>query len=187
MLMADVGLLGFPNAGKSTFISRVSAARPRVADYPFTTLVPNLGVVSMGDEGSFVIADIPGLIRGASEGAGLGHQFLRHVQRTRLLLHLVSLGSDEAESPAERYAAIREELVKYDPELSERQEVILLTKADLCSDTEAAEAAATIQALAPERALFIASAVSGRGLRPVTGRLWTIIQQLKQPPPEARL
>ena len=180
MLMADVGLLGFPNAGKSTFISRVSAAKPRVADYPFTTLTPNLGVVDMGVDGTFVIADIPGLIRGASEGAGLGHRFLKHVQRTRLLLHLVSMGFDEAEEPAARYAAIREELAKFDPELAERPEVILLTKADLCGEAEIEAVAASIRELAPDRPMFVASSVSGRGLRPVVGKLWTLIQQQRQ-------
>jgi GTP-binding protein len=173
MLMADVGLLGFPNAGKSTFISRVSSARPRVADYPFTTLAPNLGVVDMGIEGTFVIADIPGLIRGASDGAGLGHRFLKHVQRTRLLLHLVSMGPDESESPVERYQAIREELVKFDPDLATRPEVILLTKADLCSASEAEAHAAEIRAVEPDRPLLIASAVSGRGIRQIVGHLWT--------------
>ena len=176
MLMADVGLLGFPNAGKSTFISRVSAARPRVADYPFTTLAPNLGVVDMGIEGTFVIADIPGLIRGASEGAGLGHRFLKHVQRTRFLLHLVSLGPEEAESPVERYLAIREELVKFDEELAHRPEIIMLTKADVCSDADAQQHAEALRAVAPTREVFIASAVSGRGLRPVVGRLWTLLR-----------
>lgn len=181
MLMADVGLLGFPNAGKSTFISRVSSARPRVADYPFTTLAPNLGVVNMGVDGTFVIADIPGLIRGASEGAGLGHRFLRHVQRTRLLLHLVSMGPDETEAPAARYAAIREELAKYDPDLAERPEVILLTKADLLSDRDAEAVADEIRAVAQaDRPVFVASSVSGRGLRPVVGKLWTLIQQQRE-------
>jgi len=177
MLMADVGLLGFPNAGKSTFISRVSSARPRVADYPFTTLAPSLGVVDMGVEGTFVIADIPGLIRGASEGVGLGHRFLKHVQRTRLLLHLVSLGPEEMESPLERYQAIREELVKFDPELAERPEVVLLTKSDVCSEADTQAAADALRAEIGDRPLFVASSVSGRGLRPVVGRLWTMVRE----------
>jgi len=131
LLMADVGLLGFPNAGKSTFISTVSAARPKVADYPFTTLRPKLGVVRVSDTQTFTIADIPGLIQGAAEGAGLGHQFLRHVQRTRVLLHLISLDPIEALSPVERYSAIRKELEAFDTNLLDNIEVVVLTKTDL--------------------------------------------------------
>jgi GTP-binding protein len=135
-VMADVGLLGFPNVGKSTFISAVSRARPKVADYPFTTLVPHLGVVTIGDfrQGlgrSFVIADIPGLIPGASEGAGLGIQFLRHLDRTRLLLHLITVTGEEGRSPLADYHAIRKELKAYSPELARRPEVVALAKADL--------------------------------------------------------
>ena len=135
-VMADVGLLGFPNVGKSTFISAVSRARPKVADYPFTTLVPHLGVVTIGDfrQGlgrSFVIADIPGLIPGASEGAGLGIQFLRHLDRTRLLLHLITVSGEEGRSPLSDYHAIRKELKAYSPELARRPEVVALAKADL--------------------------------------------------------
>ncbi|MET0794082.1 MAG: GTPase ObgE [Polyangiaceae bacterium] len=135
-VMADVGLLGFPNVGKSTFISAVSRARPKVADYPFTTLVPHLGVVSIGDARhglgrSFVLADIPGLIPGASEGAGLGIQFLRHLDRTRLLLHLITVTGEEGRSPLEDYHAIRKELKAYNPELARRPEVVALSKADL--------------------------------------------------------
>ena len=135
-VMADVGLLGFPNVGKSTFISAVSRARPKVADYPFTTLVPHLGVVTIGDPHrglgrSFVVADIPGLIPGASEGLGLGIQFLRHLDRTRLLLHLITISDEEGRSPLADYHAIRKELKAYSPELARRPEVVALTKADL--------------------------------------------------------
>ena len=112
--MADVGLLGYPNAGKSSFIGQVSAARPKVADYPFTTLVPKLGVVDMGLDGSYTVADIPGLIEGAADGQGLGHQFLRHVQRTKTLLHLLSLGPDESLDIVTRYVNIRRELERFD-------------------------------------------------------------------------
>jgi GTP-binding protein len=141
-MLADVGLLGFPNVGKSTFISVVSAARPKIADYPFTTLTPNLGVVAVGggpQHGgwSFVIADIPGLIRGASEGAGLGHRFLRHIERTRALLHLVTLDAGEDREPVADYTALREELKRFDPMLALRPEVVALTKADLPEVREA--------------------------------------------------
>ncbi len=176
LLMADVGLLGFPNAGKSTFISRVSAAKPRVADYPFTTLTPSLGVVRVGLDDSFVIADIPGLIRGASAGAGLGHRFLRHVKRTRILLHLLSLGPEETESVIERYQAIRHELAAFDEELSQRQEVIMLTKADLRAEEEIAEIKAALEEAAPSRPIFVASSVTGQGIRAVIGHLWQRIE-----------
>jgi GTP-binding protein len=135
-LLADVGLLGFPNAGKSTFIRAVSAATPRVADYPFTTLVPNLGVVSLGTDSSFVIADIPGLIEGASDGAGLGIQFLRHVARTSLLLHLVDIAPIEGIDVAEQVRAIERELEKFNPELLERPRWLVLNKADMLAEDE---------------------------------------------------
>ena len=133
-LIADVGLVGYPNAGKSTLLSVVTAARPKIADYPFTTLVPNLGVAVVGDPvggdfSSFVIADIPGLIEGAAQGVGLGHEFLRHVERTRLLLHLIDGMSDK--DPWEEFAAINKELAEYSPELAERPQVVVLTKMDL--------------------------------------------------------
>ena len=178
LLMADVGLLGFPNAGKSTFISRISAARPRIADYPFTTLAPKLGVVDVGVEGSFVVADIPGLIRGAADGAGLGHRFLKHVQRTRVLLHLLSMGPDESEGVLERYTAIREELERFDPRLATRREVILLNKSDICPESEIAQLRTDLEALAPDRSIFVASAVTGAGIRSVVMYLWGMLQEV---------
>lgn len=134
-LMADVGLVGFPNAGKSTLLRRISAARPRVANYPFTTLVPSLGVVER-DERRCVVADIPGLIEGASEGAGLGHQFLRHVERTRVLIHLLDLEAMlvQGRDLVKDYAAIRRELGRYRPELLDRREILVLSKGDLIHD-----------------------------------------------------
>lgn len=135
-VLADVGLLGFPNVGKSTFVSVVSAARPHVADYPFTTLVPTLGVVAIGGGPraggtSFIIADIPGLVPGASEGIGLGTRFLRHVERSSVLLHLVTLDPTEGREPLADYVALRKELVKYEPELAARPEIVALSKTDL--------------------------------------------------------
>lgn len=138
-VLADVGLLGMPNAGKSTFITAVSNARPKIADYPFTTLYPNLGVVRVGPEQSFVVADIPGLIEGASEGAGLGHQFLRHLQRTRLLLHIVDLAPfDEGVDPVAQAKAIVEELKKYDSELYNKPRWLVLNKIDMVPEAERA-------------------------------------------------
>ncbi len=135
-VLADVGLLGLPNAGKSTFIRAVSAARPKVADYPFTTLYPNLGVVKVDYERSFVVADIPGLIEGASEGAGLGIQFLKHLSRTRLLLHLVDVAPFDGSDPVESVRAIAAELERFSPELAERERWLVLNKIDLLPPEE---------------------------------------------------
>jgi GTP-binding protein len=160
-LLADVGLLGFPNAGKSTFIRAVSAATPRVADYPFTTLVPNLGVVSLGVDQSFVIADIPGLIEGASEGAGLGIQFLRHVARTSLLLHLVDIAPLDGANVADQVRAIELELEKFNPELLERPRWLVLNKADMLAEDERAEVAEKIIAeLGWTQPWFLVSAIA---------------------------
>jgi GTP-binding protein len=138
-VLADVGLLGMPNAGKSTFIAAVSNARPKIADYPFTTLHPNLGVVRVGPEQSFVVADVPGLIEGASEGAGLGHQFLRHLQRTRLLLHIVDIAPfDEGVDPVAQAKAIVAELKKYDAELYNKPRWLVLNKLDMVPADERA-------------------------------------------------
>jgi GTP-binding protein len=148
-VMADVGLLGFPNVGKSTFVSAVSRARPKVAAYPFTTLQPHLGVVSLGeDRPSFVVADLPGLVEGASEGVGLGLRFLRHVDRTRLLLHLVTITLEPERSPLQDYEIVRKELIGYDPELAERPEIVVLSQADR---PEVREAYPELQAAFKER------------------------------------
>jgi GTP-binding protein len=133
-LIADVGLVGFPNAGKSTLISVISAAKPKIADYPFTTLEPNLGVVDMGDFKTFVVADIPGLIEGASEGAGLGDRFLRHVERTKLILHLVDVSSASGRDPVEDYQIINRELANYNQELADRPQIVVATKIDALDD-----------------------------------------------------
>lgn len=129
-LLADVGLVGFPNVGKSTLISVVSAAKPEIADYPFTTLIPNLGVVRVDDGNSFVMADIPGLIEGAAEGVGLGHDFLRHVDRCRLILHIIDIAALDGRDPVDDYKKINEELRKFDPDLAERPQIVALNKMD---------------------------------------------------------
>ena len=138
-LIADVGLLGFPNAGKSTLISVISAAKPKIADYPFTTLEPNLGVVNVSDYKTFVVADMPGLIEGASAGAGLGDRFLRHVERTKMLLHLVDVSSVSGRDPVDDYEKINQELKNYDPELAERPQIVVATKLDALDEPERLE------------------------------------------------
>ena len=137
-LMADVALVGFPNVGKSTLISVISAAKPKIADYPFTTLEPNLGVVRLDDQTEFVVADIPGLIEGASEGKGLGHQFLRHVERARVLCLMVDLAALDGITPAEQERVLLDELGRYRAELLERPRLVLGTKADIVSSADAA-------------------------------------------------
>jgi GTP-binding protein len=139
-LLADVGLVGFPNAGKSTLIATVSAAKPKVADYPFTTLEPHLGVVDLGNFKTFVMADIPGLIEGAHQGAGLGDRFLRHVERTKLLLHLVDVSSQSGRDPVQDYLIINRELAAYDAELATRPQIVVATKLDALDEPERLEA-----------------------------------------------
>ncbi|HEX8395949.1 MAG TPA: GTPase ObgE [Pyrinomonadaceae bacterium] len=138
-LIADVGLVGFPNAGKSTLISVISAAKPKIADYPFTTLEPNLGVVDLGDYKTFVVADIPGLIEGASEGAGLGDRFLRHVERTKIMLHLVDVSSISGRNPVEDYEIINRELANYNQDLAARPQIVVATKIDALDEPERLE------------------------------------------------
>ena len=165
-VLADVGLLGMPNAGKSTFIRAVSNARPKVADYPFTTLHPNLGVVRVGPEQSFVIADVPGLIEGAAEGAGLGHQFLRHLSRTGLLLHLVDCRPADDSDPVKDVRAIVAELRKYDDRLYAKPRWLVLNKIDLIpSDERDALVAEFRRRLRTRGRLFAISAATGEGCR----------------------
>ncbi len=180
-LLADVGVIGFPNAGKSTFVARISAARPRIAGYPFTTLVPTLGVVDRGDGRSWVVADVPGLIEGAADGAGLGHRFLRHVERCRILLHLVSVLPDGGGDPDPllRYRALRRELERYDPALADRQEIVALSKVDAVSPDVTAAALHRLAEAGPAIVLPL-SAVSGAGLGEV---LEALDRRLSAPAP----
>jgi len=184
-LLADVGLLGFPNAGKSTFIRAVSAATPRVADYPFTTLYPNLGVVSIAPGQSFVVADIPGLIEGAAEGAGLGVTFLKHIQRTRILLHLVDVAPFETdvgpiETIVREVRAIEAELAKFDPELLHKPRWLLLNKIDLLPQEEhERRKAAVLAALEWTAPAFLISAIAREGTWPVCQQLMTALEQAR--------
>jgi GTP-binding protein len=172
-VMADVGLLGFPNVGKSTFIRAVSRARPKVADYPFTTLVPHLGVVQVGDDQSFVLADIPGLIPGAAEGAGLGTRFLKHVERTRALLHLLAVDPGEGRDPVADFDTINAELAKYDPELAKRPQIVAINKADLPESREAwAKAKRKLKRRGID--LHLVSAVTGEGVRELLFALYDL-------------
>jgi GTP-binding protein len=177
-LLADVALIGCPNAGKSTLISRISAAKPKIADYPFTTIVPNLGVVRFGDT-SFTVADLPGLIEGASEGVGLGHQFLRHVERCRVLVHVVDAFPIDGSDPVENYRMIEEELLRYSEEIHARPRVIALNKVDLVPAGEHGKLRQRFEDLG--RPVYAISAVSGEGLDPL---LWELVEQLRQSPAE---
>jgi GTP-binding protein len=162
-LLADVALVGFPNAGKSTLISRLSAARPKIADYPFTTLEPNLGVVDAGNDRSFVLADIPGLIEGAHEGHGLGIQFLRHVERTRLLVHLVDVSDFTGRDPGNDFDVILNELAKFSEDLAEKPMLVAASKIDACQEASRIE---TVRERAASRGLpfFAISSVTGAGI-----------------------
>jgi len=178
-LIADVGLVGMPNAGKSTLLAAVSAARPKIADYPFTTLQPNLGVVTVDGYQSFVLADLPGLIEGASQGAGLGHQFLRHVERTRLLLHLLD---GAAANPLADYETINRELAQYSQRLALKPQIVVLTKMDL---PDAQARWPQVQEAMRERGTeaYAISAVSGQGVQPLMRRAFDLLQSLPSPEP----
>ncbi|SEK94122.1 GTPase ObgE [Parapedobacter koreensis] len=169
-VLADVGLVGFPNAGKSTLLSVVSAAKPEIADYPFTTLVPNLGIVSYRDNKSFVMADIPGIIEGASEGKGLGHRFLRHIERNSVLLFMVP--ADTQRSIAEEYRILLDELIAFNPELKDKPRILAVTKSDLLDDELQQEMRQEIPKGIPF--VFI-SAVSGKNIQQLKDMIWQAI------------
>ena len=183
-VLADVGLLGMPNAGKSTLIRAISAARPKVADYPFTTLAPNLGVVRVDENRSFVVADVPGLIEGAAEGAGLGHQFLRHLQRTRLLLHIVDLAPLDGDAdPVAGARAIVRELERYDRALYDKPRWLVLNKADLIdADERKARVAAFVKSYRWKGPVFTIAAISGEGCRDL---VYAVQRWLEAHPSEA--
>jgi GTP-binding protein len=185
-VLADVGLLGMPNAGKSTLISAISNARPRIADYPFTTLHPNLGVVRVGPEQSFVVADLPGLIEGASEGAGLGHLFLRHLQRTRLLLHVVDIAPFDEADPVAQAKAIVGELKKYDAALYEKPRWLVLNKLDMVpGDERAARVKDFVKRLRFKGPVFEISALTREGCEPLVQAIYQHVkaQQVAEQPP----
>ncbi|MFZ9657038.1 MAG: Obg family GTPase CgtA, partial [Limnohabitans sp.] len=188
-VLADVGLLGMPNAGKSTLISAISNARPKIADYPFTTLHPNLGVVRVGPSQSFVVADVPGLIEGASEGAGLGHQFLRHLQRTRLLLHLVDMAPfDDTVDPVVQAKAIVAELKKFDDELYAKPRWLVLNKLDMVpAEERASRVKDIVRRLRYKGPVFEISALTHEGCESLTQAVYQHLRQQQedtQPPVE---
>lgn len=181
-VLADVGLVGFPSVGKSTLLSVVSKARPKIADYHFTTLAPNLGVVDVGDGRSFVMADLPGLIEGAHQGIGLGHQFLRHAERTRVIVHVIDMASIEGRDPYDDYVKINEELRKYDEKLSKRPQIIVANKMDMPSAVENLQAfKARLQADIP---IYPVSAVTRQGIQPLLYAIADLLDTIPQEEPE---
>src|SRR6266480_6450003 len=180
-LLADVGLLGFPNAGKSTFISTISAAKPKIADYPFTTLEPHLGVVDLGDFRTFVIADIPGLIEGAHEGHGLGDRFLRHIERTKVLLHLVDVSSFSGREMVSDYLTVNHELASYNPALAMRPQIVVATKIDALDEPERLE---TLRQRVHQegKSLFAISAVTNEGVRDLVNAIAARLDELRSAP-----
>ncbi|WP_165079437.1 MULTISPECIES: GTPase ObgE [unclassified Desulfovibrio] len=182
-ILADVGLIGLPNAGKSTFISRVSAARPKIADYPFTTITPNLGVMidEVDPEKRMIIADIPGLIEGAHAGLGLGHRFLRHVERTRFLVHMLSIEDVDDADPWAGFELVNEELRRFDPELAERRQIEVINKIDLVSEERLQ--ALMARAAKDERRIYFISAKERIGLEPLVEELWRLKDELARHEP----
>jgi GTP-binding protein len=172
-LLADVGLVGFPNAGKSTLISRISAARPKIADYPFTTLTPNLGVVRLSDERSFVVADVPGLIEGAHRGLGLGHQFLRHLERTKVLVHLVDVSGASGRNPAEDLDTVRRELELFQPTLAAKPQIVAANKIDALDPSQRDQITALKnRAAALDLPFLQVSAATGQGIPELLEAMW---------------
>jgi GTP-binding protein len=179
-LLADVGLVGFPNVGKSTLISRLSAARPRIADYPFTTLEPHLGVVGLDLDRSFVMADIPGIIEGAHEGRGLGIRFLKHIERTRLLVHLMDVAEQSGRDPVEDYRVILSELASFSPEVAAKPMLLVASRVDAAGDGSRLE---TLRRFAHDRGepLYEISAVTGQGLEELKNAIWEGLEQIPRP------
>ena len=179
-LLADVGLVGFPNVGKSTLISRVSSARPRIADYPFTTLEPHLGVVGLDLERSFVMADIPGIIAGAHEGRGLGTRFLKHVERTRLLVHLIDVAENSGRDPVNDYHVILSELASFSPEVAAKPMLLVASRVDAAGDSTRLEA---LRRFARERGeqLFEISSVTGQGVEDLKRAIWDALERIPKP------
>ena len=174
-LLADVGLVGFPNAGKSTLIARISAARPKIADYPFTTLTPNLGVVRLSDDRSFVVADVPGLIEGAHDGHGLGHRFLKHLERTRVLVHVVDVSGASGREPTEDLDVLRRELTLFDRDLAAKPQLVAANKIDAASDHDAVERLA-VRAAELALPFHRISAVTGQGVPALLEAAWPHVQ-----------
>jgi GTP-binding protein len=180
-LLADVGLVGFPNAGKSTLIARVSAARPKIADYPFTTLTPNLGVVAMSDDRSFVVADVPGLIEGAHRGQGLGHQFLRHLERTKVLVHIVDISGASGRDPVEDLNTVRRELELFQPALAAKPQLVAANKIDAAGpDNEALLSALQKRAKALKLPFYRISGATGAGVSELLEAMWRQLSAARQ-------
>ncbi|HWE93154.1 MAG TPA: GTPase ObgE [Tepidisphaeraceae bacterium] len=173
-LIADIGLVGMPNAGKSTLLRAISAARPKVADYPFTTLEPILGIVELVGDRRMVVADIPGLIEGAQHGAGLGHAFLKHIERTKIIVHLLDLYPPDGSSPADNYRTIRKELEAFSPTLAQKREVIAANKTDLSVDSEALD---QLRNDLPGKTIFPISGATRQGTEPLLEQLWQVVRE----------
>ncbi len=178
-LIADIGLIGKPNAGKSTLLSRISRAHPKIGAYPFTTLEPQLGIAELSNQRRIVFADIPGLIEGAHQGAGLGIQFLRHVERTRILVHLLEIEPTDASDPAENYRIIREELAQYSPLLAEKHELIVVTKLDLLADAAEHRAAVELVEQVLGKKVMAVSAATGVGLNEFLEACWKLLVEVR--------